>query len=263
MSKFVDRVVGRTREWEGGEGEEEVREAELVRNPAPSSAAVSRLSSYTTTDPKQDDPRQDDWGQAATPPAADEDVELVTDYAKIGEHVTSVLDAARAAAAKIRNDAREDARRVAGQTRKDAAEALETARREADETSAEAVKLLAEVEKESRETRQQASAYQVEKRQDAEAEASKIVTTAKREASEHTRAAQERRSALDENITLTEERLRQLAGGLRDLAGRLDELLPAQTQVSIPDPTHEADSRSLEASLRPSAAERPSPDRMT
>jgi F0F1-type ATP synthase membrane subunit b/b' len=260
VSKFVDRMVGRTpQEGEDGE-EEEVREAELVRDPASPSPAVSRLAGYTAAER----PQPEEWRQAATPLVPDEDAgELVTDYAKLGEHVTSVLEAARAAAAKIRDDAREDARRVVERTKKEASEAVATARREADKASADAEQLRAEVEKESRETRQRANAYLAEKRQDAEAEASGIVTRAKREAGEHTRTAQERRSALDKNVALTEERLRQLVGGLRDLAGRLEELLEGQTSVPTPDATDGAPSHSLEASLRPSTAAQQSTERLT
>jgi F0F1-type ATP synthase membrane subunit b/b' len=261
VSKFVDRMVGRTPpEGEGGEVEETVGEAELVRDPAPPSQAVSRLIGYTAAEGS----KQDDWRQAATPVVADEDaVELVTDYAKLGEHVTSVLEAARTAAARIRDDAREDSRRVAERTRKEAAEAVETARREADKASAEAEQLRVEVEKESRETRQRANEYLTEKRKVAEAEASGIVTRAKRQASEHTRAAQERGSALDKNVALTEERLRQLIGGLRDLARRLEELVEGQAPVPTPDATDAAPSHSLEASLRPSAAAQQSAERLT
>jgi F0F1-type ATP synthase membrane subunit b/b' len=246
VSKFVDRVVGRTpRDGESDEGEETVREAELVRDPAPPSPTVSRLAGYTASE----GPKEDDWELAATPLVADENS---VDYANFGEHVTSVLEAATAAAAKITADAREDARRVVERTRKEAAEAVETARQEADKASAEAEQLRAEVEQESRETTQRANAYFAKKRQEAEAETSGIVTRAKREASEHTRAAQERLSALDKNVTLTEERLRQLVGGLRDLAGRLEQLLEGQEPAPTPDATDAAPSRSLEASLKPS-----------
>jgi F0F1-type ATP synthase membrane subunit b/b' len=261
VSKFVDRMVGRTPpEGEGGEGKETAGEAELVGDPASPSPAVSRLAGYTAAE----GPQQDDWRQAATPLVADDDaVELVTDYGKLGEHVTSVLEAARTAAAKIRDDAREDAQRVAERTKKAAAETVETARREADKASAEAEQLRVEVERESRETRQRANDYLAEKRQVAEAEASEILTRAKREASEHTRAAQERGSALGKNVALTEERLRQLVGGLHDLAGRLEELVEGHEPDLKPDATDAAPPRSLEASLRPSAAGQQSADPLT
>lgn len=236
MSKFVDRMMGRMPpEGEHVEGEEMVRE-----------------------------PKGDDGPPAAAPLMADEDAgELVSDYAKLGEHVTSVLEAARTAAAKIREDAREDARRVSERTRNEATKAIETARREADQVSAEAEQLRGEVEKESRETRERENASRAKARQDAEAEASGLVNRAKREAREHMRAAQERRDAMDTNVALTEERLRQLVGGLRDLAGRLEELLEGQPAVPTPDAADAAPSRSLEDSLRPSAAAQPSTERLT
>lgn len=249
MSKFVNRMVGRM------PPEEEVREAEIVRDPA--TPVLSRVAGYTGAE----DQTQHDRRQAATPVVADDDpVERVTDYAELGEHLATVLETAAAAAAKIRDDAREDARRLAERTKKEAAEVIETARLEADKSSAEAEQLRTEVERETRESRQRANEYLAEKRAEAETEASGIVTRAKREASEYTRAAQERRSALDKNVALTEERLRQLVGGLRDLAGRLEELLGGQASI----PTREATpSHSLEAALRPSAAAEQSTEQPT
>lgn len=240
-------MVGRTPpEGEGGEGEH--------------TPAVSHRAGYTAAE----GPKQDDWQQVATPHPADEEaLELVTDYAKLGEHVTSVLEAAKTAAAKIRQDAREDAGRVAERTRKAAAKAVETARREAANASSEGEQLRAEAEKESRETRHRANAYLAEKRQEAEAEASGIVTRARREAINYTRTAEERRSALHKNVALTEERLRQLVGGLRDLAGRLEQLVEGQAAVTKLDATDAAPSGSLEASLRPSTAAQQSAKRLT
>ena len=206
--------------------EEEVREAELVRDPAPPSPVPSRVAGYTRAE----------------------------DYAELGEHVASVLESATAAAAKIRDDANADARKLAERTEEEAADVIETARLEANKVSAETEQLRADVEEETRESRQRANEYLAEKREEAEIEASGILARAKREASEHTRAAQERRNALDTNVALTEERLRQLVGGLRDLAGRLEELLGGQAPIPTADATDTVPSPSFEAALRPSAA---------
>ena len=239
MSNFVDRVRGRV---------PPEREAELVRDPALPSPILSSLAGYTGDDVQT----QDDGRQA--PVASDEPVERGNDYAELGEHVASVLETATSAAAKIAEDARIEARELTERTKEEAAELIATARREADRVSAEAKHLLAEAEKESRGLRQSVNEYLAEKRQEADAEVSQIVTRAKREASEHTRAAQERRRALDQNVELTEKRLRQLVGGLRDLAGRLEELLGGQPATASPTATHAAPAPSLETALKPSAA---------
>jgi hypothetical protein len=254
VSRFVDQVIGRMPPEEG------VREAELVHEheheqPSP---VRSRMAGYTAAgDQTQDDGPRD--LAALDDPV---EVERASDYAELGEHVASVLETATAAAAKIREDAREEAQRLAERTKEEAAKVIETARLEADEASAEAEQLRAAVEAEARESRQRANEYLVEKRGEAETEASGILTRAKREASEHTRAAQERRSALDKNVALTEERLRQLVGGLRDLAGRLEDLLGGQASIPTADAAGTA-SPSFEAALRPSAAAERSTEQLT
>lgn len=183
MSKF-DRIAGRTSQERGAEVDETGRESHLA-DPEAESPAASRLADYTAKQTGHDDSPDD---AARLAPKEDEAVELVTDYGKLGEHVASVLEAANAAAAKIREEA----------------------------------------EKEVRETRQRANDYAAEKRREAEDEAADIVARAEREASEHTNVAQERGRALANNVALSEERLRQLVAGLRDLAGRLEELVQAE-----------------------------------
>jgi hypothetical protein len=96
--------------------------------------------------------------------------------------------------------------------------------------------------------------YATEKRREADRQASALMTSARREAIEHTKAAQERGAALAENVELSEQRLRQLVGGLRDLAVRLEELLQAPDAgdgASAETPTID---ESMEESLRRSAA---------
>ena len=250
MSNFVNRVIGRM-------PPDEEREAELVRDDALPSPVLSRMAGYTGGE----DQKQDDGRQALV--AEDEPAERSNDYAELGEHVASVLETATAAAAKIEEDAREEARKLAERTKEKAAEVISSARLEADKVSAEAKQLRAEAEKETRELRQRVNEYLADKREEAETEASEILTRAKREAGEHTRAAQERRSALDQNVALTEERLRQLVGGLRDLAGRLEGLLGGQASIPTADVTNTAPSPSFEAALRPSAAAEQSTEQLT
>lgn len=250
MSNFVNRVRGRV-------PPDEEREAELVRDHALPSQVRSLMAGYT----EAGDQTQDDGGQVLL--ANDEPVERANDYAELGEHVASVLETATSAAAKIGEDARAEARKLAERTKEKAAEVIETARQEADTVSAEAKQLRAEAEKESRDLRLDVNEYLAEKRQEAETQVSEILTRAKREAGEHTRAAQARRSALDQNIALTEKRLRQLAGGLRDLAGRLEELLGEQAPTATATATETAPAPSFEAALRPSAAAEQSTEQPT
>lgn len=249
MSKFVDRMVGRTSQESQAQGDE-ARDSDPA-DPAAESPAVSRLADYTSHEAGPDDRSLDDSRRAAE---EDEAVELVTDYARLGEHVTSVLEAANAAAAKIRDEARAGAQQVAERTRKEAAARLKKAQQEAGKLTLEAERLRAEVEKESRETRERVDAYAAEKRGAAEGEAAAIVARAKREATEHTRLAQERHSAFADTVALSEERLRQLVGGLRDLASRLEELVQGEGESPSSDSGNAAPGEaSLEESLRPSA----------
>jgi F0F1-type ATP synthase membrane subunit b/b' len=246
VSKF-DRIAGRPSQEREAEVDETARESNLA-DPQPESPAASRPADYTAQETGDDDGPHD---AARLTPKEDEAVELVTDYGKLGEHVTSVLEAANAAAAKIRDEARASAERLAERTRNEATALLE-------EAGVETEHLRAETEKEIRETRQRANDYAAEKRREAEGEAAAIVARAKREASEHTNAAQERGSALASNVALSEERLRQLVGGLRDLAGRLEELVQAEPPRED-SPNVPSDEASLEESLRPSEVAKRSP----
>jgi len=249
VSKF-DRIAGRTSQEREAEVDETARESHLA-DPQAESPAASRLADYTAQETGHDDGPHDAARLTPKEDEAVEAVELVTDYGKLGEHVTSVLEAANAAAAKIRDEARAGAERLAERTRNEATALLEKAGQEADKVSLETEHLRAETEKEVRETRQRANDYAAEKRREAEGEAAAIVARAEREASEHTNAAQERGSALASNVALSEERLRQLVGGLRDLAGRLEELVQAEPP-SEDSPNVPPDEASLEESLRPS-----------
>jgi cell division septum initiation protein DivIVA len=173
----------------------------------------------------------------------------------LGEHVSSVLEAANNAAAKIREDARTNAERVTKESQSEASALLEEARRHAEKLSRESERLGAEAEKENRELARQAEAYAAGKRQEAEAEAATILSHARREASEHTRAAQERRIALDKDVALSEERLGQLVSGLRNLAVQLEELVRPDPEPTTSNSAIARDQdSSLDESLRRSAA---------
>jgi cell division septum initiation protein DivIVA len=259
VSKFVDRMVGRNAPERRGEIDAAPNGPDTQGSVG--SPTVSRLADYTAHEGNAKKRPPD-----ATPPTAGavEKAEPLIDYGKLGEHVTSVLEAANKAAAKIREDARTNAEVVAKHSQSEARTLLEQAREHAEKLSRESKRLSAEAQKESRELTRNAEAYVVEKRQEAEAEAAGILSRARREASEHTRAAQERRIALAKDVALSEERLGQLVGGLRNLAVQLEELVrpnpePASSNSGI---ARDQDS-SLEESLRRSAAAPKSSDAQT
>jgi hypothetical protein len=247
VSKFVDRMVGRT-----SKGEDKTMAKQSDRKkPAEEVPAIARLSDYTV---HADSPET--WtSESAGLAQSDDPAELAADYGKLGEHVTSVLEAANQAAAKIREEARSAAQEIAERAQREAKTWLDKARAETDELSHEASRLRIEAEEESREMKERANAYATEKRREADRQATAFVAGAKREASEYTKAAQERGAALAKNIELSEQRLRQLVGGLRDLAVRLEELLQApsdESEAAGVEPLRNEES--IEESLRRSAA---------
>jgi type I site-specific restriction-modification system R (restriction) subunit len=151
---------------------------------------------------------------------ADADVEI----ARVGEHVSSVVQAANQAAKRIEEDARSHAERLRERTEKQAASTLDAARREAEKLLVEAERLRTEAESESKEIRERAETYAAEKLRDAEAEAAGVVARAERLARASASAAEERSRWLESNVELAEKRLKQLATGLFDTASRLEGL---------------------------------------
>jgi hypothetical protein len=129
------------------------------------------------------------------------------DYARLGEHVASVVKAAEVAAERIR----------------------EKANREAATTLSEADRVRAEAEEATKMVREGAAADAVAKRREAEAEAAKIIASAKLAETREADAAEERLTTLQQQIELTERRLNQLAGGLRDVAVQLEALGEAES----------------------------------
>jgi uncharacterized membrane protein YqiK len=247
VSKFVDRMVGRNPPERHAEIEESAGAPDAEGSSG--SPTMSRLAEYTAHET-----RVNEWSPDTAPLTveAHEEVDFSMDYGKLGEHVTSVLEAANKAAAKIREEARTAAERVAERSNSEALGVLEKAHAQAEQVSRESERLRAEAEKQSRETTRDADAYAAEKRREAEAEATGILSRARREAREHTRAAHERHSALAKDVALSEERLRQLVGGLRNLAGTLEELVPERAKSDTANV--EDEDTSLEESLRPSVA---------
>lgn len=222
------------------------------QSPAAEVPAITRLSDYTA---RADDPQRSSGDAREVSMSNDDSPELPADYGKLGEHVTSVLEAADQAAAEIREEARGAAQELTKRAQQEADALVERARAETETLSHEAVGLRVDAEEESRELKERANAYATEKRREADRQVSALVSQAKRDASEHTRAAQERSAALAENIERSQQRLRQLVDGLRDLAERLEEILrepPAAPQGEGVESKRAEES--MEESLRRSAA---------
>jgi hypothetical protein len=187
-----------------------------------------------------------DSGSGASAATEDESV-----FDRLGEYVSSVLSAAKAAAVRIEEEARHEAERVRDLAHKEATERLEAAREAADATRAKAERLRSEAEEWSQNTRAAAENSAADRRAEAEAwsqntrtaaensaadrraeaeaeaeaEARDILAAAEREAASFSENAERRQQALKMDISLAEDRLRQLASGLHELAGRLDTLL--------------------------------------
>jgi hypothetical protein len=158
------------------------------------------------------------------------------DYAQLGEHVASVLNAAELAATAIRTQAEQEG----------AAQVTE-AGRQAGKILHEAEGLRTEAEEANRLMREQAESYAERTRRDADVEASRLLEAAQKAAATLAREEELRQRELREDIERTEKRLTELGAGLRDLATRLDELVYAgRPPADEADQSHDA---SLDASL--------------
>jgi hypothetical protein len=209
MPRFVDRMKGASEE--AG-----------IRLPEPT---LSLVAQYMGQDPPEggghdaapgveqegsaETPEVEVEVEAVEPPDEQDPTELAADYGKVGEHVASMLESARAGAVKIRDEARREALRVTERSREDAAEVVADARSKASRLEAEAAELRAE--------------------------AAEVLSRAQHKAGEQTRTAEGRRTALDKNVALAEERLAHLVGALRELANRLEDALERQASSETVD----------------------------
>jgi type IV secretory pathway VirB10-like protein len=155
------------------------------------------------------------------------------DYARLGEHVASVVKAAEVAAERIR----------------------EEANLEAATTLSEADRVRAETEEATKMMREGAAGDAEAKRREAEAEAAKIIASAKREETRAAKAAEERLATLQQQIELTEKRLNQLAASLRNVAVQLEALgeaegLPVRSDEDQTNIGEETLDESLRASIQ-------------
>ena len=162
-----------------------------------------------------------------------------SEYASLGSHVASVLEAANAASARLHEEATADAERI----RNEAQRAADTKIAEA---SVEASKLVEDAQRLQRDAEEAA----VRRREDADAEAAKILELAGEVATRQHSEMVARKEALDESVDLAEQRLRQLVGGLRDLVDRLEDVLSAETPQRWTDPAGETLDQVLKESVR-------------
>jgi uncharacterized phage infection (PIP) family protein YhgE len=159
------------------------------------------------------------------PPIVEESLPARRDFDRLGDHVSSILSTAEEAAARIQEEARQEAERLREQAQNDAAACVEAARQGADSIMADAERLRADAEESTTEARQAADTYAADRRAEAEAQAREVLATAEREAATSSQDAERRQHALKTDVSLAEDRLRQLATGLHELAARLDKLL--------------------------------------
>ena len=155
------------------------------------------------------------------------------DYEELGEHVASVLKAAELAAREIRTKAEQEAEAQVTEAGRQAGEILHDAEG----------------------LRAEAEAYATRTREDADAQASKVLQAAREEAAIRARDEEERQRALREDIERSENRLTELGAGLRDLATRLEELVSAD-RADEADQRRTGDNASLDTSLIASIGER-------
>jgi uncharacterized membrane protein YqiK len=191
------------------------------------SAVGSRVMSHVSAAPTR--PLDADQSSASSEGA---------DFDRFGEHLGSVLSAAKEAAAGMRKEAQEEADRIRQQAQRESAADAEALRKDADATRAQAQQLRSDAEEWAKQARTAAEADAADRRTEAQAEARRIVTEAERQAASVGKQAQRRQQALKMDISLAEDRLRQLATGLHEVAGRLDELLAAplkQPGEDVPD----------------------------
>jgi hypothetical protein len=173
-----------------------------------------------------------------------------SDYASLGSHVASVLEAANAAAGRLHEEAAADAARIRNDAQMAADTKITEASAEASKLVEEAQRLQRDAEEAAKRTTESAEAAAVRRREDADAEAAKILELAGEVASRQQMEMVTRKKVLDESVDLAEQRLRQLLSGLRELADRLENVLSAETSQGWTDPAGETLDEALKESVR-------------
>jgi cell division septum initiation protein DivIVA len=173
-----------------------------------------------------------------------------SEYASLGSHVASVLEAANAAAARLREEAAADAARIRNDAQRAADTKLTHASAEASKIVEEAQRQQSDAEEAAKRTTESAEAAAVRRREDADAEAAKILELAGEVATRQHSEVVARKEALDESVDLAEQRLHHLISGLRDLADRLENVLSADTPEDWNHPAGETLDEALKESVR-------------
>jgi cell division septum initiation protein DivIVA len=210
MDRFLSRKHGARKH------EEERREGPAAEEKGDTAA---RVTSYLGTGSTLDSPPE----ISHRPRTAD--LNRAPDLNRVVGHVGSVLQAAEEAAARIQEEARQDAERVLGEAQQEASERADAARKHASSSRAEAERLRSEAEEWIAQTRDATERDAADRRADAESEARSILSAAERQVEALGKETERRQQALRTDISLAEDRLRQLVSGLREVAVRLDMLL--------------------------------------
>jgi len=243
VRKFKDRIAGREEDPEDVADQDGVQHTDPDGDdptPAQEARKSNPLGAATAEPPVVETPKE------SAEPTEDGDA---PDFARFGDHISSVMQAANEAAKRIEEEAEAHAEQLRERAQARAASTLDDARREAEKVLAEAKRLWTDAEEECRQTREQANAYAAETRRAAEAHAAEVATRAEQSARSRASDAEERARELEANVELAETRLQQLASGLFDTALRLETLIGhpvTDSEESAPEPDEE---ETLDAAL--------------
>jgi vacuolar-type H+-ATPase subunit E/Vma4 len=176
---------------------------------------------------------------------------------EVGDQVATILASAKQAAEQLQLSARDDAKRIRGEAKQEAATRAQALERELAGKREEGAKLHAEAQAYSKRTREAADHYAAETRrridkesgkrhQEAEREANEIRTAARQQVETLSSEAVRRQKALTAETQRSEARLRQLLGVFRALTAQLEDLLGDERATAS-----SADGPNLEEALKP------------
>jgi hypothetical protein len=230
MPQFVRRIIGRDR------SEDEHATA----------SAVETLRPYLDTQRSEAmEIHSDESGheQASVPEAI-----AGSNYAQLGEEVTTILNSAQEAAARMRQTAQEEAGRIQAEAAATAAATTQEANRLLEEAQRRFDEQRLASEQRAEEIQRSADAYAEEARKDAEVEARRIVAAGERRAKQLEAEARRRRDGLVAEADAVQERFQELVPEFRNLTSRLESLLPSEPARGEVDADAEP---SLEEALQP------------
>jgi hypothetical protein len=176
---------------------------------------------------------------------------------EVGDQVATILASAKQAAEQLQVSARDDAKRIRGEAKQEAAARAQALERELAGKREEGAKLHSEAQAYSKRTREAADQYAAETRRRIDKESGKRHQEAEREANEIRAAARQqvetlsseavrRQKALTAETQRSEARLKQLLGVFRALTAQLEDLLGDERATAS-----SADGPNLEKALKP------------